>query len=375
MKIAAFGDAHLGRSYLPYTDNGVNVRERDFERSFEAAVDLALAQEPDLVIWLGDIFDHPRPSYRSFRLAQKALRTIREHGVEAVVITGNHDTPRLPGTGSPYSALADTFGGDRAGVHFAHRLQYERFEFSGLVVHAVPQMLTVDATLDALHEADRQRDLDRTNLLLAHPLVPSVERRYADINEIEVDTGTLRSDLVLLGHYHFHVKVADGIWYAGSTDTFTFADDPDKAKGVVVLDTDTGACTHVPLTGQRPLVTLETIDAIGLSPAEVQQRVLDRASLVPDGSVARLYVDNVDPEAYRLLDLDAVRAAAGAALHLKLEPKFLASSHYAELVDLATMPARWAGYLERQDLTGYDRQRIRSLGDEYLLTAVEEAVE
>ena len=48
MKVAAIGDAHLGRSYLPYTVNGgVNQREFDFEQSFTAAVDLALAQQPD----------------------------------------------------------------------------------------------------------------------------------------------------------------------------------------------------------------------------------------------------------------------------------------------------------------------------------------
>src|SRR5207247_1804014 len=143
-------------------------------------------------------------------LAQRMLVRIRDHGVPAVVISGNHDTPRLPGTGSPYSALADTFAGD---VHFAHRLAYERFELPGLVVHAVPQMLTVEATLDALAEADRSRSSDRTNLLLTHPRVTQVEPRYADINEIEVDAGMLRSDLVLLGHYHFHTQVGKGIWY------------------------------------------------------------------------------------------------------------------------------------------------------------------
>ncbi|MBV9285790.1 MAG: metallophosphoesterase, partial [Acidimicrobiia bacterium] len=182
MRVAALGDAHLGRSYLPFTTpEGVNQRERDFEVSFEAAVDLALAQQPDLIVWLGDVFDHPRPTYRSFRLAQRMLVKIREHGVPAAVISGNHDTPRLPGTGSPYSALADTFAGD---VHFAHRLQYERFEFAGLVVHAVPQMLTVEATLDALETAAKSRDPDRTNLLLTHPRITQVEPRYADINEI-----------------------------------------------------------------------------------------------------------------------------------------------------------------------------------------------
>src|SRR5437588_11230279 len=113
MKVAALGDARLGRSYLSVTTpEGFNQREVDFEQSFEGAVDLALAQQPDLVVWLGDVFDHPRPTYRSFRVVQRALARIREHGVATVVITGNHDTPRLPGTGSPYSVLADTFGNE-----------------------------------------------------------------------------------------------------------------------------------------------------------------------------------------------------------------------------------------------------------------------
>src|SRR5207244_8324345 len=165
MRVAALGDAHLGRSYLPFTtSDGVHQRERDFEVSFEAAVDLALAQQPDLIVWLADVFDHPRPTYRSFRLVQRMLVRIREHGVPAVVISGNHDTPRLPGTGSPYSALADTFAG--GAVHFAHRLAYERFEVGDVVVHAVPQMMTREATVEALEQADRERSLDRTNLLL-----------------------------------------------------------------------------------------------------------------------------------------------------------------------------------------------------------------
>jgi DNA repair protein SbcD/Mre11 len=368
--VAAIGDAHLGRSYYPLTtDDGVNQREWDFERSFEAAVELALAQHPDVVVWLGDVFDHPRPTYRSFRLAQRQLARIRDHGITAAVISGNHDTPRLPGTGSPYSALADSF----PEFNFAHRLTYERFELPGLVIHAVPQMLTVDATLDALDQADRSRSLDRSNLLLTHPRVTQVEPRYADINEIEIDAGTLRADFVLLGHYHVHTQVADRIWYAGSTDTFSFADDPDRKKGILVLDTDTGACRHVPLEGCRPLATLESVQALGLSPAEVQERVLERAARVPEGAVARLYLEGIEPEAYRLLDLDAVRDAASAALHLKLEPQFVAVATAVELPDMDAMGARWDGYLADQDLTGLDRERVRELGHHYLSQAVERA--
>ena len=368
MRIAAIGDAHLGRAYYPATTpEGVNQREVDFERSFEAAVALALESRPDAVVWLGDVFDHPRPTYRSFRVAQRALSTIRAHGVPVVVISGNHDTPRLPGTGSPYSALADMF----PEFHFAHRLAYERFELPGLVVHAVPQMLTVEATLDALARADAERSLTASNLLLTHPRITQVEPRYNDINEIEVDAGLLRSDFVLLGHYHFHTRVSDGIWYAGSTDTFSFADDPDKDKGIVVLDTDTGACSHVPLAGLRPLVTLPSVAAVGLSPGEVRQLVLDRVSSVPEGAVGRLYIDGVEPEAYRLLDMEEVRAAGAAALHLKLEPSFVDAASLDQLPDLASVPAQWERYVERQDLTGFDRARVSRLGLDYIAQAVE----
>jgi DNA repair exonuclease SbcCD nuclease subunit len=367
MRIAAIGDAHLGRSYLPLTtDAGVNQRESDFEQSFERAVDLALAQEPDLVIWLGDIFDHPRPTYRSYRVAQRGLTKVREHGLRAVVISGNHDTPRLPGTGSPYSALADTF----PEMHFAHRLAYEKFDLPGLVVHAVPQMMTVEAALDALDEAAQRREPGKTNLLLTHPRITQLQPKHADINEIEVDARRLQSDLVLLGHYHTFAKVGDGMWYAGSTDTFTFADDPDKAKGVVVLDTETGACSHVPLEGCRQLVTLETVFGLGLGPAELQERVVARASQVPAGAVARLYIENVDPEVYRLIDMQAVREAASAALHLKLEPQFLSTTMHAELPQVTTLGAQWDGYVGGQDLTGLDRDRIRSLGHDYLDQAI-----
>lgn len=370
MRVAAIGDAHLGRSYLPYTTaEGVNQRERDFELSFEAAIDLALAQEPDLVIWLGDVFDHPRPTYRSFRLAQRALARIRDHGVPAVIISGNHDTPRLPGTGSPYSALADSF----PSFHFAHRLAYEQFELPDLVVHAVPQMLTVEAALDALDEAARRRRPGVTNVLITHPRLVQLQPRHSDINEIEVDAGRLQSDLVLLGHYHTFARVSEGMWYAGSTDTFTFADDPERAKGIVLLDTESGSCRHIPLAGCRPLVTLEPVFALGLSPAEVQDRVIDRAVGVPEGAVARLYLDHIDPGVFRLIDQSAVRDASSAALHLKLEPQFLSATLDVELPTMTTLGARWDGYLDGQDLTGLDRDRVRRLGHQYIESSVETA--
>ncbi|MGH9114366.1 MAG: hypothetical protein ACRDWW_00910, partial [Acidimicrobiales bacterium] len=233
-----------------------------------------------------------------------------------------------------------------------------------------PQTLTVEAALDALDQAAAERAADRTNLLLTHPRLAQLQPRHSDINEIEVDAGSLRSDLVLLGHYHAFATVSDSTWYAGSTDTFSFADDPDRAKGIVVLDTDSGSCTHLPVAGCRPLVTLESVYALGLSPAELQDRVCERAASAPAGAVARLYIDSVDPGVYRMIDMHLVREAAASALVLKLEPQFVSTAMHAELPTMTSLAGQWDGYLQGQDLTGLDRERVRRLGHEYLDGAV-----
>ncbi len=370
-RVVALGDAHLGRQYhARTTPEGTNQREADFEASFEAAVDLALSLDPDVFVWLGDVFDQPRPGYRAFRVAQRALRRIREHGVPLVGISGNHDTPRLPGTGSPYGPLHDTF----PEFHLAYQGAYAAVDLPGLRVHAVPQMLTVEETLEALDTACAHHSTDRVNLLLTHPRVPQVEPRCRDVNEIEVDAAALRSDLVLLGHYHVHTRVRDGVWYAGSTDTFSFADDPGRPKGLVCLDTDTGACTHHALRDQRPLSTPDPVAAAGLAPAELEAAIAARAAQVPAGAVARVFVDGADPQAWRLLDHTRLQDAFAHTLAFRLEPSVLADA--ARVTDLPTrdaIGARWARFLEHQDLCGYDRTRLRALGDELIRSAVDEA--
>ena len=69
--------------------------------------------------------------------------------------------------------------------------------------------------------------------------------------------------------------------------------------------------------------------------------------------------------------------AAGNALHLKIEPTFAGVLAQADLPELESMPARWDAYLDSPgtDLTGYDRDRIRQLGHDYLAAAVEGADE
>ena len=375
MRIAALGDAHLGRTATTATTiDGVNQREVDFETSFLAAVRNALDLSPDLFVWLGDVFDHPRPNYRSFRVAMRALRMIRDHGIGLVAISGNHDTPRLPGVGNPYAVLADSF----PEFSFSYRMAYEAVDLSGLRVHCVPQTRTAEDTVDALHEADSNRSLDRVNLLLTHPLVHSVERRYADMNEIEIDDAELKSDLVLLGHYHTFqcLPHRNNVWYAGSTDTFSFSDEPSEPKGFVMLDTETGDCEHVALAEQRQLKTPPRIDAWGRGAEEIQAEIVERFGTLPTGSVARLDLDGIDADVYRLLDLSAIREASAHLLHHRLQPSFRATTNEGpELIELASIGSRWRTYVNAQQVEQFDAERLVHTGQTYLDAAIDIATD
>src|SRR3990170_4511952 len=94
-RLVAFGDAHLGRSHLAHVrdEQGRNVREEDFLRSFAWAVDESIRLQPDGFLWLGDVFDHARPSYRVFAHVLAGLQRLTDAGLRGVAISGDHDTP------------------------------------------------------------------------------------------------------------------------------------------------------------------------------------------------------------------------------------------------------------------------------------------
>src|SRR5918996_5950640 len=262
-KLFAFGDAHLGRTHLAHLrdDQGRNLREEDFLRSFSWAVDETIRLDPDGFVWLGDIFDHARPTYRTFSRVLMGLKKLREAGLPGVAISGNHDTPRVRGTGSPYQALEEVFDN----VAFAWAMESRSVEIADVRVHAVPQTLTVEDFRIELERASAEAGGDAVDLLLAHVALTSLPSRdWRDMNELEIEEAAFdrRFDQVLLGHYHVFQKVSKRTWYAGSTDSFTYADTPTEPKGLVVLDTDTGRPHHVENPGERPLVTL-SVEAAG----------------------------------------------------------------------------------------------------------------
>jgi hypothetical protein len=376
-RVVALGDAHLGRSHLAHLrdEEGRNLREEDFLRSFDWAVDTTLELEPDGFLWLGDIFDHARPSYRVFTRVLVALRRLEQAGIPGVAISGNHDTPRLRGTGSPYAALEEVF----PNVTFCWRMEAVTVEVAGVRVHAVPQTLSVEDFRSELERSASELRADPPSVLLAHVALTSLPASKYDINEIEVPEGAFdrRFDHVLLGHYHQLQKISRRTWYAGSTDSFWFSDRPNNKvgpKGLIVLDTATGEVDHHPNPGERPLLTF-AIDAGGMGPGELLDAATRAAAGSLRGAVVRLFLNEVDPAALRQVSPDDFLESVPGAVHVQVEPEFSSQALAVQAgPEIGRLEVEWDSYLERQDLAGLDRHRVRSTGKELLVGAESETV-
>ncbi len=376
-RLVALGDAHLGRTHLAHLrdEEGRNLREEDFLRSFAWAVDETIRQEPDGFVWLGDVFDHARPTYRTFAHVLAGLQRLADAGLRGVAISGNHDTPRVRGTGSPYDALERVF----PNVEFAWRMEALTADLAGAKVHAVPQTLTVEDFNAQLDRAARAAGGDATDLLIAHVALTSLpSREWRDINELEVEESAFdrRFDQVLLGHYHVFQKVSKTTWYAGSTDAFSFADRPRDAgpKGIVVLDTESGAAELVDNPHERPLVTV-SVEAGGMGPGQLIDAVEAAARGSREGAIIRVFLDHVDPSAFRQVMADSFQEAVPGALYVQVEPDYGAETYAVQGgVELRSLEQEWADYVERQDLAGLDRDRVTVTGRRYLEDARGELV-
>jgi DNA repair exonuclease SbcCD nuclease subunit len=375
-RLVALGDAHLGRTHLAHLrdEEGRNLREEDFLHSFDWAVDRTLELEPDGFLWLGDIFDHARPSYRTFTRVAVGLRRLQDAGLRGVAITGNHDTPRLRGTGSPYAALEEFF----PDVAFAWKMRAETVDLAGIRVHAVPQTLTLEDFRRELQASAGELRADPTSVLLAHVALTSLPtRQYRDINELEVEEAAFdrRFDLVVLGHYHVYQKVSRRTWYAGSTDSFWFADRPRGAgaKGILVVDTDAGTVEHHPNPRERPLETY-SVEAAGMGPGELVDACARSAREASAGALVRVFLDEVDQAAFRQVGPDEWQEAAPEAIHVQVEPQYGAAALGVQgAPEIGRLEVEWDGYVERQDLSGVSRERVRDTGRRFLEEAQAEA--
>lgn len=370
MKLAHLSDTHLGyRQWTDTNDAGRNVREQDVYDAFERAIDRIIELRPDAVVHAGDLFDGYHPTSAAMVVAFDQLSRLHEAQIPAVVIAGNHSTPRVAATAHVFGVL------NRLGcVHAVHAAP-ELIEIGELAVTAIPHCHD-PAQLREWIVSAKPSDDHRFNVLVVHVGLDGLGHvGDAEAGKATLPGETLESvaafDYIALGHLHKFSRQRLNAVYAGSLERLTWADNA-RTKGVVEVDltADPFGDDYVSFhpVESRSFLLLPDIDAAkvdNLTDAIVA--VADRDDI--DGAVAKLTIRNATVEEYGAVDRRRIKAAFDGCLHLELDP---------QLIDLGpdglgpTAPQDLRDFLSTRIPRGVEANEFIGRAESYLTKAAEE---
>lgn len=375
MKIAHLADLHLGyRAYHRVTSRGVNQREADVAAAFRHAVARVVELRPDLVLVAGDVFHTVRPSNTAIAEAFRQFSVLTESlpDTPVVMIAGNHDSPRSADTGNILSLFRE-IPGIRVVYEECRAVELPELETSVLC------MPHVSLALD--HETRMEPDPRwKHNILLLHAEVTGKdgEPRYrTEFGGAQVPESAIRPrawDYVALGHHHMAEPLAANAWYAGAIErTSAFIWQEKSAKGFLLYDTETNEPDFQPVE-TRPILDLPRIEAKGLAPHEIDERILAAVERIEDGirsKIIRLVVQDVPRAVVRELNHRRIREWKAEALHFHLDvrpPEVRRRAASGAPVRRLTLREQVESWLERWKPTrqGIDRELLVKLGGEYI---------
>ena len=82
---------HTADNHLGYEQYGLKERFNDFARAFLAVVDAAIERQVDFFVVAGDLFNKRAIDARTLMQAKTAFERLRDAGIPAIAIEGNHD--------------------------------------------------------------------------------------------------------------------------------------------------------------------------------------------------------------------------------------------------------------------------------------------
>jgi exonuclease SbcD len=319
LRIAHLADTHLGYSAYGKADpeSGRNQRAVDIERSFEAAISDILTRDVDLVLHAGDVFHHTRPSWSTLTHFVRQMRRLEFAGIPAVVIAGNHDTPRLRTTGSVYALLGLALPDIQ--FVFGYATEERSFSHLGLVVHCVPHGSLENPDPPAVLPDSTQR-----NIVVAHGTAPGYQVRAGrEVGEAELRGNVLDAqlDYVALGHEHLRGPAGSNAYYSGSTERTSWGDQQAQPGYALVTLGRKDSLPRVDFIDlpARPMETLHAIDGSERSARELADMILNRAGALgmPDAMV-RVELRNTPRPLFRETNAIVRRETGDAAWHIRL---------------------------------------------------------
>ncbi len=269
MRLLHFGDIHIGMENYGRPDplTGLNTRLNDFLRCFDEAVDFAVNNRVDLVIFTGDAFKKREPTPTHQREFAKRIHRLSHERIPTVLVVGNHDVASLPGKADAldiYTTLEvpGVWVGRRADVH---NISTASGPVQVATLPWMPRWQQSEApdTVARVRELAAALDPAVPAVLAAHcgveGAILSSEARLMASYEPTVSASDLANpafDYVALGHIHRFQDLNRGgqppVVYSGSMERVDFGEE-NEAKGFVLVDLEKGKADYefVPVCARR----------------------------------------------------------------------------------------------------------------------------
>lgn len=293
-------DFHLDSAFGGLPPERARQRRRESRELLDRLADLARAEQADLVLLAGDLFDGERVYPETIERLQEALASI---SCPVFIAPGNHDpyTAR-----SPYAAMEWP-----ENVHIFRRGELEAVELPGLkcVVHG-GAFTAPDRQDEALAGFSVQED-GLLHLLCLHGDVNAPGSEYGPISKEQIAGSGL--DYLALGHVHQYSglqRLGGSFWaYPGCPEGRGFDELGDKGVLVGRLERGRMEARFVPLCRRRYQIL--RADVTGTTPRQALERVIPPTAA--EDACRIIFTGECGPEG---VDLPALEEAYGSRFYV-----------------------------------------------------------
>jgi DNA repair exonuclease SbcCD nuclease subunit len=369
MKILHISDTHLGYSaFRKSTPDGINQREMDTYNAFSQFVKYALKTKPDLIIHCGDLFDTVRPNNRAITFALNQLILISKAKIPFIVISGNHEHPKLKETGHIFSIFDHI-----ENIYPIYKSKYEKHTFEinyeKITIHALPQCDLKKQFETELEKIKPEKNSD-FNIFISHGAVIGIQIfSMNEFNELIIPAKTLSKnfDYIALGHFHKYTQLANNAFYSGSTERFTFIDAPDK-KGLVEIELSKNSLrTKFIELDIRQMIDLQPIKCSNLKLEEIMKKIKETLKETsPKEKTYRITLDDIPTHIYRALDFNEIRKMSTDAIHYEIKANIIKQGSLKPITNskIDALTNEFKQFLEEQNIENKDT--ILELGIGYI---------
>jgi len=374
MKLVHLADTHIGYSKYNRIDpeTGLNVREKDVYDAFNRVLDNILRIKPDVVLHAGDLFDSVRPTNRALSVGIGGLLRLADAGIEVIVISGNHSTPRLRETGSPFRLLEKEIirSGAADLVHPIYKEKKEVVVLGDTAFHGIPHMQQPESFSEAVHSMKPEKGLHNVAIMHAGYIGLKAFSNSEESNEILLQSSDINRkgfDYIALGHYHGYAEVEENVYYSGSTERFSFNEEKEQ-KGFIELDLERLDIRFHPVK-TRPMITLRPVDAKLIGPNELIREIRSRVEERDiDGAMVRLRIDNIGRDVWQNISRQTLLSITAPALDFTIEPYFtdVDGNSAGSSIPFRGFIKEFEEYYSGISVERLDRERLKKMAEEYL---------